>query len=303
MPTTNDLDRAGAIARYIEIADRLPTAKSPSKSVYVDNLSDLVDEFDAFVLDGFGVLNVGTEVIPGAVERVTSLQQQGKRMLVLTNGATVPVEQTVKKYEQWGFQFQPTDVVSSRNALEHALREQPQDMLWGVAATDFACIDQLAPRTVLLEDNPADYAAADGFIFLSAMDWSDQRQKLLHDALQQNRRPVLVGNPDLVAPRETDMSLEPGYFSHALADAAVCSPEFYGKPFKLAFELVAERLNGVAPHRIAMVGDTLHTDILGGAHFGWRTVLIEGYGLMKGSDVEQTCRLAGIQPDFVCNIT
>jgi len=256
-----------------------------------------------FVLDGFGVLNVGDTTVPGAVERVQQLQKMGKQVLVLTNGATLPVEKTVQKYLKWGMKFELEDVISSRNALEKAMVEQDDKLRWGVIATNFAKIEQLAPRTILLGDNPGDYAKVDGFIFLSSLEWSDQRQQILYDALTAKSRPLMVGNPDLVAPREDAMSIEPGFYAHALADANVCTPQFYGKPFVDVFDLAAARISNVAPHRIAMVGDTLHTDILGGASYGWRSVLIKNHGLMKEADDEQTFSDTGIRPHFIAATT
>jgi ribonucleotide monophosphatase NagD (HAD superfamily) len=45
-------------------------------------------------------------------------------------------------------------------------------------------------------------------------------------------------------------------------------------------------LPGVKPDRIAMCGDTLHTDILGAAARGWRTVLVTQDGLFSGHDTK-----------------
>jgi len=303
MPMTTSLSRADAIARYTQIAHRLPSAINPSTTVKVDDLAQLADEFDVFVLDGFGVLNVGDDTIPGAPERVAQLQAMGKQVLVLTNGATLPVEKTVEKYAAKKMRFAPDDVISSRNALQQAMLSEDDQILWGVIATEFAQIEKLAPKTLLLTDNADEYASVDGFVFLSSLDWTDDRQPSLHHALSTRTRPVLVGNPDLVAPREGAMSMEPGLFVHKLADAGVCEPRFYGKPFRNVFDIAAKRINNVEPHRIAMVGDTLHTDILGGASYGWRTVLIKNHGLMKEADDEHCFVQTGIRPDFIAATT
>src|SRR5690606_8371232 len=90
--------------------------------------------------------------------------------------------------------------------------------------------------------------------------------------------PVLIGNPDLVAPRESGLSIEPGHFAHDLLDRVDCEVRFFGKPYANAFDAAiaaveAER-GPVDRSRVAMVGDTLHTDILGGAGAGLRTVLV-----------------------------
>jgi len=303
MPLSTSLSRAEAIARYTAVAHRMPAPVNRQSTVNVANLGELTQEFDVFVLDGFGVLNVGEDTIPGAPERVAQLQAMGKQVLVLTNGATLPVEKTLEKYARWGMSFAHTDVISSRNALERAMKNEDDQMLWGVIATDFAQIEQLAPRTLLLTDKAEDYASVDGFIFLSSLEWSDVRQGLLHSALSTRTRPVMVGNPDLVAPREGAMSLEPGLFVHELADAGVCEPRFYGKPFSNVFDIASERISNIEPHRVAMVGDTLHTDILGGASYGWRTVLVKNHGLMKEADDEHSFAQTGIRPDFVAFTT
>jgi HAD superfamily hydrolase (TIGR01450 family) len=303
MPTFAELDRAGAIQRYIDIAHRLPSADMPDTTRPVEHLGQLVDEIDVFVLDGFGVLNVGTDPVPGAVDRINSLREQGKQVLVLTNGATVPVFETVKKYRSWGFEFNEQEVVSSRNALEEAVASCNSAIKWGVVGRQGAQIELLAPNITLLEDDAAAYDQAEAYIFLGSSDWTASRHALLVNSLQRNKRRLLVGNPDLVAPQASGMSLEPGFFSHALADLQVCEPEFYGKPFGPVFDIVARQIDNVPSHRIAMVGDSLHTDILGGAAYGWRTILIKDHGLLKGSDHEALFNAAGIRPDFVADTT
>ena len=77
-------------------------------------------------------------------------------------------------------------------------------------------------------------------------------------------------------------------------------PVFYGKPFSNAFDKIEATLAvGIDRHRIAMLGDSLHTDILGGAAAGWRTVLVSDYGLMKDIPLNTVMKATGIYPDFV----
>jgi ribonucleotide monophosphatase NagD (HAD superfamily) len=52
-----------------------------------------------------------------------------------------------------------------------------------------------------------------------------------------------------------------------------------------------------------MIGDTPHTDILGGASMGWRTVLVLDHGLLKGIPAGSLDRLSDIRPDFIANTT
>jgi glycerol 3-phosphatase-2 len=219
----------------------------------------------------------------------------------VTNGATVPGEEAVKKYLRYGYDFTRADVVSSRDALAEAMAAWPEALSWGFAATDYSQLGQLAEKHLLLEDDPRAYEAAEGFVLLSSLEWTPDRQALLRRALLDRPRPLLVGNPDLVAPREWGLSAEPGYYAHQLADEGLADPRFFGKPFPEVFRLAERTLGplGIPRERICMVGDTLHTDILGGAAAGWGTVLVTDHGLYKGRDPEALIRASGIRPEYL----
>ncbi len=96
--------------------------------------------------------------------------------------------------------------------------------------------------------------------------------------------------------------MEPGLYAHAIADVADLHPRWFGKPFPDAFAEARRRLPGIPAHRIAMVGDTLHTDVLGGAAAGMGTVLITAHGLFAGLDVAPYIARSGIRPT-VCATT
>ena len=72
---------------------------------------------------------------------------------------------------------------------------------------------------------------------------------------------MLIANADLVAPRETDFSLEPGFYGHLLLDRGITDIRFFGKPFPEVYALVEDSLPQLNPSEIIMCGDTLHTDI------------------------------------------
>jgi ribonucleotide monophosphatase NagD (HAD superfamily) len=153
--------------------------------------------------------------------------------------------------------------------------------------------------SITLGDDVDDYRAVDGFLFLAAALWTNGRQNLLAQALLDTPRAVIIANPDLVAPREYGLSLDPGYYGHALADVTGRMPVFLGKPFAPVFERVEAMLSPTQDRsRIVMVGDTLHTDILGGAAKGWRTALITDHGLFAGLDVRPFIQASKIVPDW-----
>ncbi len=288
-----------ALAAYERARHRLPSPGEISTSQMARDLSELADLFDVFLLDAFGVLNIGETAIEGTPERVAALQAQGKRVMVVSNAAGVPHDSLMQKYTRLGYDFAPEDVVTSRTAIVAALREAPS-RAWGLMASDTAGDDELDQFDItwLAEDRAA-YDAAEGFLLIGAADWTEERQDLLEASLRDNPRPVWVGNPDIVAPREVGFSQEPGHFAHRLADATGVAPEFYGKPFTNIYDIAFARLGPVDPARVLMVGDSLHTDILGAQATGIRSALIAGYGFFDGEDAQAAIASCGIVPDFV----
>ncbi len=287
-----------AVRAYEAARHRLPSANFGTVPRPVAGLAEIAGRYDAFLLDAFGVLNVGETAIPGATEVIAELQRQGKRTLVLTNGATHPRKVAHAKYQRLGFDFAPEDVIASREALRIALAGR-SERRWGVMAVATSRLDELGIEAHLLGGDPAEYDDCDGIILLGSGDWSEGRQGLLTDALRARPRPVLVGNPDIVAPRETGLSLEPGHYAHRLADAGVASPRFFGKPFGNIFDLARQRLGAIPAGRILMIGDTLHTDVLGGARAGIDTLLLTDHGLFAGGDADRYMRDTGIFPTWI----
>jgi len=205
----------------------------------------------------------------------------------------------MQKYARLGYRFAPEDVITSRKTVLHALTSEPQRR-WGLMATESLGRADIAHlnATYLAEDRAA-YDAADAFLMLGSAKWTEQRQALLEASILRNPREVYVGNPDIVAPRETGFSTEPGSYAHRLADRTGVKPRFFGKPFHNIFDLAFARLDAPALDRVVMVGDSLHTDILGGQAAGVKTALISGYGFFAGTDIDAPIASSGIQPDYI----
>ncbi|SIS97028.1 HAD-superfamily class IIA hydrolase, TIGR01459 [Roseivivax lentus] len=288
-----------AFAAYEAVRHRLPPAAEGGAAEPVDTLDDLADRFDVFLLDAFGVLNIGEAAIPGVVDRIAGLQAMGKRCIVVTNAAGYPHAMLMARYEKLGYSFAPEDVISSRKTLLAALREAPSRH-WGMMATKrFGTEDLEGLDVTFLGEDPADYDAADAFLLLGSAEWTDARQSLLEHALRARPRPVWVGNPDIVAPREQGFSIEPGHFAHRLAEASGVAPEFFGKPFGNIYDLAFARLGAVDRSRILMVGDSLHTDVLGAHTAGIASALVTEHGFFAASDAKSALQAAGISPDFL----
>ena len=288
-----------AFAAYEAVRHRLPNAIQKGACTRLANLDALADEIDVFLLDAFGVLNIGETAIAGVPERIAGLQKAGKRVLIVSNAAGAPHAKLMEKYARLGYEFDPKDVITSRKTILNALRSEPHRH-WGLMAEQSlgrADIDAL--NVSFLEEERRVYDTVDAFLLIGSSAWTPDRHAMLEASLLANPRPIFVGNPDIVAPREAGFSTEPGAFAHRLADRTGIAPQFFGKPFHNIYDLAFERVGKMTPDRTLMVGDSLHTDILGGQVVGVKTALIAGYGFFSGNDVMAPIAQSGICPDYI----
>ncbi|MCB1312430.1 MAG: HAD hydrolase-like protein [Sedimentitalea sp.] len=299
MSVPRGVDPADAFEAYLGLQHRLPSSRRGGRSRKAD-FADIVGPFDLILFDAYGVLNIGETAIPGAAKTIATLRSLGKSVAVVSNSAGYPKNKMMARYARLGFDFAPGEVVTSREALLHRLEGEPSRR-WGAMLNPDADPGEIAALDcVVLTDDPGDYDLVEGFLLIGSDGWTATRQALLETALRHHPRPVLVGNPDLVAPRETGLSKEPGWFAHRLADGLGIEPVFLGKPFPDIFDLALARLeHPPAAGRVLMVGDTLHTDILGGNQAGFATALVTAHGALKGLDVADAIRRAAIVPDFI----
>jgi HAD superfamily hydrolase (TIGR01450 family) len=293
-------DALWAFEAYQAVRHRLPTARFPDTSRTIANLGDLADDFDVFLLDAFGVLNIGEGVVPGAPERVRALQALGKTVMVLSNSGGYPKRLLLERWDRLGYDIAPDHILCSREVLLNALRSRPARKYGLLASQRFGREELEHLDAEFLCEDAAVYDAAQEFLLFGSAEWTEPRQALLEAALRADPRPVLVANPDIVAPREGGLSKELGHFAHRLADATGIAPQFHGKPYGPIFETALAGLGpGLDRARVVMVGDTLHTDILGGAAAGVKTALITGHGSLADIDPGVAIEKSGITPDFV----
>jgi HAD superfamily hydrolase (TIGR01450 family) len=280
--------------RYEAVRHRLPSVSPLASTSQITSLHDIAGHADAFVFDAYGVLNIGEAAIPGAAQRLRELREIGCQIRILSNAASYTHAGAVAKFQKLGMGVKDHEIITSRDAtLAHL-----DGRLWGCIAAPQDNLSDIAAPTRRLVDDPTSYDAVGGFLFLSTEVWSLDRQALLESALLNRPRPLIIANADLVAPREHGFSLEPGYFGHLLADRGIPDVRFFGKPFPTVYEMVAASLPGLSPDRIVMCGDTLHTDILGAAAQGWKTVLVEQDGLFSGQDTGAYLNQAKLFPTW-----
>lgn len=236
----------------------------------LDSLAEVAGDFDAVVLDQWGVLHDGTQPYPDAVVAVERLKAAGVTIAVLSNSgkrAGVNLDRIIGM----GFAAELFDLVmTSGEALWLDLQHKRSRLaLYPITAADGdATVWAEGLNVTLVDDAPY----ADAILLMGLPDQADIAP--YQQILGQSDLPVYCTNPDRASPRAGGLSVvSPGTLAHAYADQGG-DVAFYGKPHLPVFRAV-ERALGAKPSRILMVGDSLEHDIAGGNGAGWSTAFVE----------------------------
>jgi len=319
IPAADALGLSNVVEIYQALRPSMPEGRK-GEARPASRLIDLLDEFDGLVLDGYGVINVGDDQTDGIADFLDAAANRDKPVLVLTNGGSFSAENTWKKYQDWQLPIERNDVISSRDALIFYAGDGQSKL---TDKTKVGCfgrnIEALTGDHILTYGRDNDFwQQAEEFVFLGALDWQEDDQAAFEVAMTTYPRRLHIANPDVAAPQaDGRFSTEPGYWTARMMQAAAnqgvkVDVRWYGKPYTPAFNLALARmqvrLNNLSHRppdhsfdvgRIAMVGDSLHTDILGGAAAGMTTVLITDHGLFRGQDAMPFCISCGLIPDWI----
>lgn len=253
-------------------------------------MAELLDRYEVFFLDAYGVLVTTSGSLPGAPEFLQAIERRGKRCAVLSNDASRTPATIVERYRRFGVPVAPTNLFTSGMLLE---RHFAANGLAGartvvLGTEDSATFVAAAGGHVVPFDDP-DFevvvvADDDGYPFLPAIEIVLTH---LFRALDAGRRPVLLlPNPDLIYPKAAgEYGLASGMVALAFEQAlAVRFPgaglvfERLGKPERALFDWALEALAIADRRSVVMLGDQLPTDILGATRAGIDSVLV-GTGL------------------------
>lgn len=261
------------------------------------------------LLDAYGVLNLGSQPIPGAPEAVARLKDRGQAVLVVSNNASQSPSGMLHRFGEMGFAFDSGDIVSSGMAVapfiaDSVYRDRPYFL---VGSEESALCYAPDPERLMVNHRPgADpgrLAEAEYVLMCSNRDYygQEQERQLLWLLERVLSLPLLLANPDLAAPKSKGrLEAVAGFTAMELADRFGAPLVGIGKPFPPVFQEALKRFPGVAPEEVLMVGDTLDTDILGAMAMGFRGCLtLSGAYAGWDGDLEALCDARGIRPDFV----
>ncbi len=274
----------------------------------LDNFKSVMSKYDVIFFDAFGVLKTYNGLIPGIENTFAYLRETGKDFYVVTNDASRSPEQLAASYVKLGINdVTPDRIISSGMLAREYLNLKVRSGTVAYLGTDNSAhyIGTSELKTLSIREiNLDDLGDVNALVFLDdeGFDWNTDLTKTLN-LLRRRNIPVIVANTDKTYPAsKTRLSIAVGALAKMIEDTIGRQFIRFGKPdaqmFIFAYQHIKNYPN-VSKRNILMVGDTLHTDILGGNKFGLDTALVLT-GNTQAEDAEVRIRSTGIIPTYIC---
>jgi len=245
----------------------------------------LIDNYDALLLDAYGVLVTAGGSLPGAAAVVQNLASRGRPYFVVTNDASRLPGAIAARLQGLGLPIEAERVVSSGALLTPYFREH------GLAGCHTAVFGPADSQTYVRDAGGVVVEPGEAFDVLAVCDEHDtpfleganEALSSAYAQLERGATPRLVlPNPDLIAPHGHGRF---GFTAGALAlliehGLALRYPErddlrfdALGKPQTPLFD---EAIRRAGSRNVVMIGDQLATDIAGANAAGIDSALITG---------------------------
>ncbi|TSJ39411.1 HAD-IIA family hydrolase [Mucilaginibacter corticis] len=274
----------------------------------IDNFKTIIDKYDVIFFDAFGVLKNYEGLVPGIGKTFDYLKEQNKEYYIVTNDASRSPAQLADSYHKKGLHaITPDRIISSGMLTKEYLDLKVEGGIVAYLGTEDSAhyIESLGLHTIPISQvNSTNIDKINAVIFLDdeGFDWRNDLN-IAVNVLRRRTIPAIVANTDNAYPvTVSEVSIAIGGLATMME--IVVGKKFirFGKPdsqiFMFAYDLIRD-YRPISKKDIVMVGDTLHTDILGGNKFGLDTVLVLS-GNTLAHEVDNRITTTGIVPTYIC---
>lgn len=229
----------------------------------------------AVLFDLSGVLYTDDTALPGALEALQRINNEGLHIRYVTNTTRSTRTSIISKLTKMGFHIDTEELFTAPSAIH-----------------DYLIQKKLSPYLIIhpdLEEEFADLVAANQHP--DAVVMGDAGKYFTYEKLNPAFRYLIEGAPLLVMGinryfKEADgLSLDIGPFVKGLEYAAEIKAIVFGKPAATFFH-AAVKSTGYPPEETVMIGDDVQSDVIGALDAGLQGILVRT-GKYRAGDEKQ----------------
>jgi glycerol 3-phosphatase-2 len=247
-------------------------------------------DFDGMILDLDGVVWLGQFEIGGSAAAIERLRSRGTRIVFLTNDPRSSRSDYALRLAALGVPVEEADIVTAASALAAVVHEAVEVGSSTFAIGSRAFKEEL--RGAGLNILKGDAGRRAGIVAVGGHDgFNYEELRIATSALRGGAKLYSAGR-DATFPMPDGPWPGTGAILASVEVAGGTQAIVVGKPEPEIFSVARGRLGDSS--RVAVVGDNLVSDVLGGQRAGLTTILVLS-GTARLADV----RAAAVQPDFV----
>ena len=254
-------------------------------------LPSLLD-YAAYFIDLDGTVYLGKRPLPKVKETLQTLRSLGKRLLFLTNDASLRREHIALKLQKMGIAAAPEEIINpSLVAIRYLRQVYPQAPLFVIGEGDLPT--ELAEAGLPLSDDPQQIQA----VLVSTDHHFNYRKLKIAFRAIRNGAILLATNADRTYPNHRGEEVPDAGALIAAIEACTAHPVdvLLGKPAPFMAELALQTV-ALPPSRCLLIGDNPETDIRMGKGANIPTALVRS-GVGKHSNFS----LPAEHPDYTLN--
>lgn len=274
------------------------------------DFKSILEDYQIIFFDAYGVIRNYKGLVPGIEKTFHWLQQQGKAYYIVTNDSSRSPDLLAASYNRSGLYHITSDrIISSGMLAKEFLDLKVKEGIVAYLGTENSAhyIEHPGLQTVPLCDiSDKDLASVNALVLLDdeGFDWFNGLNKAVN-LLRRRAIPAILANADGAYPVNShDVGIAIGGLAWMIEKITGKKFIRFGKPdsqiFMFAWEMVQQQYPGITKKDILMVGDTLHTDIIGANKFGLDTVLVLTGNILP-EDAETRITSSGIVPNYICH--
>ena len=269
---------------------------------------DIIDNYDLFLVDIWGVIYEGTYVYPGVVESLGWIAS--KKTLCFVSNSPRLKSGVKERLKSFGINANE-DMIYSSGAVAAMMISESEKYLGIKNPAIYELTDDYF-KTIYSETGwnfTKDITQANILLVTAQMKEGDNLTK--HDATMKAAAKLglvcICPNPDTIIPEGNSKTYCPGFIVRNYTEKLV----YTGKPHPYIFQPVLEKYKHIPKDRILMIGDTVDMDILGAQNVGIKSALVptgnakllrEKFGLSE-SKFTEIRKYIDVQPSIFLDLS
>lgn len=269
---------------------------------FLSGLSEIISEYDVFIVDLWGVMHDGIDAYPDAMHCMSELRKRNKTVVFLSNAARDSTYIAAHLLKRGITPDLYSRLITSGDVTIDAVKKAKTEKTSDIGEALFHIgPERCVPTFVACGGKDIPIEQADTILCTGLLNEKTERveeySSLLKSALGR-KLPMVCANPDISA-KQGDKVLPGAGALAALYEDMGGKVYRFGKPYSYIFDHVFNKYSNISRKRSIMIGDGLFTDIKGARQAEIDAIWIGGglhaEDLHMGEDGQ-------VDPELACKI-